>query len=226
MRSTTGISRTAEASFGEDKAEASFRTPKKKPRPVIWGKIRHQPSMHDWPHSPIHLLDSSGAYIITAATYRKVPIFRSRDRLDRVLSHFHAVAMKYGIAIQAWAMFPNHYHFVGVLDHSSKLSAFVQHFHSVTAREVNGLDSTPGRKVWFQYWESHLTFERSYFARLRYVHENPVRHGVARVASNYPWCSAAWFEREAEPSFRKTISRFPCDKIDVPDGFEVKSTDF
>lgn len=182
--------------------------------------------MHDWNHSPRHLLDSSGAYMVTGATYQKVPIFRSRDRLDFLLLQFQVLTARHGIAPQAWAMFPNHYHFIGILNDSTKLRAFIRHFHSATAREANRIDETQARKVWFQYWESHLTYQKSYFARLRYVHENPVRHRVARLASNYPWCSAGWFERAAQASFRKMVFSFPCDKLDVPDAFEVKLADF
>src|ERR1700689_3090201 len=43
------------------------------------------------------------------------------------------------------------------------------------------------------------------FARLHYVHRNPVHHGLVRAATAYPWCSAAWFETEAPASFRKTV---------------------
>jgi len=41
--------------------------------------------MHDWPHAPSHRLGSAGAYIVTAGTYRKEPLFRSRERLDFLL---------------------------------------------------------------------------------------------------------------------------------------------
>jgi hypothetical protein len=58
-----------------------------------------------------------------------------------------------------------------------------------------------------------------------YVHENAVHHGLVSVASNYPCCSAGWFEQRAEPSFRKTILSFPCDTINVRDDFVV-SADF
>jgi len=75
--------------------------------------------------------------------------------------------------------------------------------------------------VWFQYWETLLTNERAYLARLHYVHENAVHHGIVRSAASYPWCSAAWFERSARPAFRKTVLRFPCDRVSVPDEFEV-----
>ncbi len=75
------------------------------------------------------------------------------------------------------------------------------------------------RKVWFQYWDSRITFERSYLARLNYVHYNPVKHGVTANATNYPWCSAAWFDQNAPTSFVKTVKSFKTDKLKVPDDF-------
>jgi putative transposase len=181
--------------------------------------------MRDWPHAPTHLLAAAGAYMVTAATYRKTPIYSSRERLDLLLRLFETLALKYQIAAQAWAFFPNHYHFIAMLADSTELPSFIRHFHSVAAREVNRLDKTSGRQVWFQYWDTHLTFERSYFARLRYVHENAVHHVVVRVAPQYPWCSAGWFEQRAAPAFRNTVLNFPCDKLDVPDAFDVQMGD-
>ena len=181
--------------------------------------------MPDWPHSPAHYLSPAGAVMVTAATYRKTPIFSSRARLDLLQRHLLQLADEYLAVLQAWAIFPNHYHFVAESADPKKLPVLIRHLHSLTARQVNELDATTGRKVWFQYWDSRLSFENSYFARLRYVHENPVHHGLVSVASNYPWCSAGWFERRAEPSFRKTILSFPCDTINVRDDFVV-SPDF
>ena len=78
-----------------------------------------------------------------------------------------------------------------------------------------------GQQVWHQYWDTHLTYNRSYYARLNYVHENPCRHGLVPVASSYPWCSAAWLERTATPAFVKTLSGFKTDRISIHDDFEV-----
>jgi len=88
-----------------------------------------------------------------------------------------------------------------------------------TAKQLNLWDNTPGRRVWFQFWESHITFERSYLARLNYVHHNPARHGVIPLAGNYKWCSAAWFGRNASPAFVNTVKSFKTDHVNVPDDF-------
>jgi putative transposase len=177
--------------------------------------------MPDWPHSPLHRVEGAGAYIVTAGTYRKESFFRSKSRLTLLCRALLELSRKHSCGLQAWAVFPNHYHLVGVPPSGNALREFVRHLHSTTARLLNQLDRVPTRKVWFQYWETRLTFQRSYLARLHYVHQNAVHHKLVKRASNYPWCSAGWFERKASPAFQKTVYAFPCDRISVPDPFEV-----
>ena len=98
---------------------------------------------------------------------------------------------------------------------------FIRYLHSVTSIQANRWNRTPGRQNWFQYWDSELTFEKSYFARLSYVHQNAVHHGLVREASLYPWCSAGWFQRRAETSFYKTIMSMKVGRVQVVDDFGV-----
>jgi putative transposase len=179
-----------------------------------------------WPHAPAHLRDAQGAVMFTAATYKQVPRFNSRPKLDFLQSKLFELAEVHGFALQAWAIFPNHYHFIAHIERPSHLAPFARKLHASTGNFLNEVDAEKGRQVWFQYWDSKITFERSYYARLHYVHRNAVHHGIVKRAANYPWCSAAWFEREAVPSFRETVLRFRTDKLNVHDPFEVKRNDF
>jgi len=56
-------------------------------------------------------------------------------------------------------------------------------------------------------------------ARLNSVHRNAVKHGLVPVANQYPWCSAAWFERTASLAQVKTIYRFKIDQVKVEDDY-------
>ena len=47
-------------------------------------------------------------------------------------------------------------------------------------------------------WDRELTFEKSYLARLNYVHHNPVHHKLVPVTGEYAWCSARWFETKRD----------------------------
>jgi putative transposase len=83
------------------------------------------------------------------------------------------------------------------------------------------LDHAPGRQVWHNFWETRLTYERSYLARLHYTHQNAVKHGLVPDARQYPWCSAAWFEQTATPAQVKTIYSFKIDTVRVSDDYDV-----
>jgi len=182
--------------------------------------------MPNWPHAPTHRLDRAGAYMVTAATYRKEPLFKSAKRLTLVCEQLLDLAPQHGWKLEAWAVFPNHYHFVTIAEEKAEtLPRFIGHLHTVTAKETNRQDETPGRKVWFQYWDSHLTYPRSYLARLNYVHCNAVKHGLVRRPALYPWCSAGWFEREAERPFYQAVMRMRSDGINVRDDFDVNLAD-
>lgn len=95
--------------------------------------------------------------------------------------------------------------------------------HEKTAKWINALDDAAGREVWHNFWDTRLTYEKSYLARLNYVHQNPVKHGLVAVANQYPWCSAGWFERTARPVHVKTIYGFKTDSLKVQDEYDVVS---
>jgi putative transposase len=135
------------------------------------------------------------------------------------------VAAEFGWRLEAWAVFSNHYHFVAespeLEDDAKSLSRMLGLLHEQTAKWVNRLDKMPGRPVWFNFRETTLTYEKSYLARLNYTHQNAVKHGLVPFANQYPWCSARWFERTAQPAQIETIYRLKVDRLSVPDNFEV-----
>jgi len=178
--------------------------------------------MSDWPHSPVHRLGQAGSYMVTCGTYEKEHRFRGTQRLEFLHDCLLGLAEEYAWNLQAWAVFSNHYHFVAISPPDAEtLVVFLKKLHSDTAMAVNRWDHTPGRQVWFQYWDKHVTFPQSYYARLNYVHTNAIHHRLVAEPSLYPWCSAGWFQRHATTAFYKTVMRFKFDRVSVPDDFEV-----
>jgi len=180
------------------------------------------PHSKDWPHAPLHRLQGKGTYIVTGGTLKKQHYFRHSELLDVLENELLTKAKQYQWQVEAWAVFSNHYHFVGqALEDAGTLRPFLAHLHGDTAREANRCDGKPGRQVWFNFWDTELTYEKSYLARLNYVHQNPVRHGLVPVANQYRWCSAGWFERTATSSQVRSIYSFKTDRIRVVDDCEV-----
>ena len=165
---------------------------------------------------------------MTASTYLKKHHFRGKHRLEMLHDSLLGYCHDFGWRLQAWAVFSNHYHFIGHCEDTSsasRLPELIGKLHEESTKEINWEDKMRGRKVWHNYWDTYLSYERSYLARLNYVHQNPVKHGLVKVASEYPWCSASWFERTASPAQVKAIYRFQTSRVSVQDDFEP-STDW
>ena len=177
-----------------------------------------------WPHAPLHQLAESGTFMVTAGTYQKEHFFTTSEKLKALHDGLLRYASKYAWRLEAWAVFSNHYHFVGhspeESEDASSLSRFFSHFHSRCAAWLNQIDESPERKVWHNFFETRLTHHRSYLARLNYVHQNAVHHGLVKVANQYLWCSARWFEREASNAQIRTIYGVKTDSVNVADEFE------
>lgn len=127
----------------------------------------------------------------------------------------------FGWKLEAWAILSNHYHLIG---HSpgangESLAVWVRKLHSLATKEMNRRDGTPGRRrLWQNFRETHLTHQRSYLARLHYVHQNAVHHRLARAGSDWKWCSAAALKKAVSPAWLKTITSFAYGEIAEKDG--------
>ncbi len=162
--------------------------------------------------------------MVTSGTYKKLHYFRDPKRLNVLQRGLLRLTKEAGWQVEAWAIFSNHYHFIGHSpdEDAKSLPGVLSKLHGAIAHWINGQDSTRGRKVWHNYWETQLTYERAYLARLNYVHNNAVHHRVVSVANQYPWCSAAWFERTATAAQVKLIYSLKTDRLSVFDDWTVE----
>jgi putative transposase len=174
-----------------------------------------------WPHAPPHWIHEAGSYFVTASTLHKHHIFDTPEKLDIVTELLLSIADEHQWKLRAWAVMSNHYHIVAgsPVDGGHSLRDWLGKLHRCSALAVNEIDQTPDRRVWFQFRDTQLTYQTSYLARLNYTNQNPVHHGLVKSATDYRWCSAAWFEKHAPKSFVKSVARFPLDRVKVDDDF-------
>ncbi len=177
----------------------------------------------DWPHAPPHRLAEAGVYFLTARTRDQAHLLADDSMKDWFEAKLLGLAAEFGWSLEAWCVLSNHYHFVG---HSPRtepdaesLKPFIQKLHSLTTKELNTREKQPGRtRLWQNYRETHLTFQRSYLARLNYVHQNAAHHGLVKVGSDWKWCSAKRFKESVTPAWLKTVASFKYDEIALEDG--------
>ena len=83
--------------------------------------------------------------MVTCGTYRKRHHFQSSERLRLLCETLQRLAAKYGWNLQAWAVFSNHYHWVGLSPHDpATLRTLVSELHTETSSALN--EATPHRE--------------------------------------------------------------------------------
>jgi len=173
------------------------------------------------PHlnSPPHWFVSNTTYIVTGSILYGKPLLNSDAKLINFCETLIERASILNWSMDAWAVMPTHYHFIARSpENAFSLKALIQAVHSINSKFVNGMDRTPGRKVWYNYWDSCIQSEHSYHARMRYVMMNPVKHGLVQNPEDYPFSSYKYFIENSEPDFQKVV--FSCtDEAKIEDNF-------
>ena len=104
--------------------------------------------MPSWPHAPPHCIHTAGIYMVTCGTYLKSHFFRSEENLCLLHDTLLQYAKEANWILHAWAVFSNHYHFVGESSKDSEpLTQWLGSLHRMTAMKVNEHDNVTGRKV-------------------------------------------------------------------------------
>jgi putative transposase len=140
------------------------------------------------PHNPPHLFLPNTFYMLTASTYQKEPLISDPKRKLKWIESFLKAAEIYKWQIIAWVILHNHYHAIlQSPENAATLPKFVNSYHKFTARTWNDEDAANGRKVWWNYWDTCIRSEHDYYARLRYIFWNPVKHGLVEMPEEYPF---------------------------------------
>jgi putative transposase len=141
-------------------------------------KIAIKTTLHNrYPHNPPHCYSEKGTYMVTAATLNKINYFNTPQKLALLHNLLLEETSKYNWELKTWAVFSNHYHFIASNNvDPTTLPKFIANFHRVSSIKLNALENQRGRRVWYKYWDTILTYKNSYYSRLNYVIQNAVKH--------------------------------------------------
>ena len=73
------------------------------------------------------------------------------------------------------------------------------------------------KKIWWNYWDTCLTYENSYFSRLNYIWFNPVKHGLVEKPEDWKFGSY-YYRFKEKPEYLKEM-KYPFDRVKVFDDF-------
>jgi len=148
------------------------------------------------PHRPLHIYADDTWYFITASTVKHKPYLSSPEHLELWKSNFFELASRSGIDIFAWVILENHYHILIQSRQGRGLGQFIGQLHGRTSRQLNLLDQTQGRQIWYSYWDICIRGEADLWTRFNYIHYNPVKHGVTSNPEDWPFSSYRFYQEQ------------------------------
>jgi REP element-mobilizing transposase RayT len=106
--------------------------------------------------------------------------------VERALFHFDGQRYR----LLAWCIMPNHVHAMIETCEGFKLADIVHSWKSFTANQANQLLKRRGEFWQREYLDRYIRNVEHYEQAITYIEENPVKAGLARVKTDWPWNSA------------------------------------
>lgn len=176
----------------------------------------------DYEHNPPHIFVPNCKYFITASIYNRIKLLASDESKDKLLEYIIRSVENFNWKLEDWVILDNHYHLMLESDeHPELLGKIMNNIHKYSALWMSKNIKIPMEqdKIWHNYWDKCLTFESSYFARLNYIWNNPVKHGY--VNKSQMWKFGSYYKRYREENeyVNKLKEKFPFDELKIEDDF-------
>ena len=194
-------------------------------------------------HRPFHLYDGH-TYFLTGRCYKAVNYFYNDERKEMFQNKLGEISKELNIGIFAWVILNNHYYLIFRLDKTSgvtsaslssdkqdklalvtpyqrKLVKFVTKLHSIISKMCNEMDQTPGRQIWYQYFDYCIRNKADFWKHFNYIIKNPFKHGLVKSleeAFYYKYSSnSVWFKRFGVEGVNESFIKYPVEEVFVDD---------
>jgi len=129
-----------------------------------------------------HIYKDNTCYFISASIVRRQRLLDTDAKRILVRDVLKEAIKQYGIRLYAWVILANHYHLLLKTSDVAPIYKFIKRLHGDSAIQLNKLDSTSGRQIWYQYFDRFPRNECDFWTYFNYIHINPIEHGCGRVS--------------------------------------------
>lgn len=140
-----------------------------------------------------------GSYFFTLVTHQRQPLFSISENIERLRTAFKKEKQKHPFIIDAIVILPDHLHTLWSLpedddDYSTRWSRIKRYFSTgcVGSQAMQSASRQKKREkpVWQRrFWEHAIRDKNDWQRHMDYIHYNPVKHGHARIAGEWPYSS-------------------------------------
>lgn len=158
---------------------------------------------------------SGGTYFFTVTLADRRATLLT-DRIDDLRAAWRYASRRHPFRTTAYVVLPDHLHCIWVLpdgdrDFPTRWRLLKSHFSRAMVKAgLAGLGRRAGeRDVWQRrYWEHLVRDDADWNNHLRYIHDNPVRHGLAGSRDEWPHSSWPRWKSVLPPYAGETIGDF------------------
>ncbi|MCQ8130723.1 REP-associated tyrosine transposase [Methylomonas rivi] len=154
-----------------------------------------------------------GTYFFTVVAYRRQTVFADEQRVNLLRQAFREVQSKRPFDLLAAVVLPDHLHCIWRLPlDDADFSSRWQMVKTAFSRRIPANVKMDGAKTVWQprFYEHCLRDENDFHRHLDYLHYNPVKHGLASSAADWPhssfkrfvnmgWYASNWSAIGADP---------------------------
>jgi putative transposase len=138
-------------------------------------------------------------HFITCSCYRRQPFFASIRHKDLFLEILEEVRVRHNLIVGGYVVMPEHFHLLISEPERGTVSLTMQVLKQRVSRACLGKQweswhtELPSAFWQRRYYDFNIYSERKYTEKLRYIHRNPVRRGLAASPELWPWSSFRYY---------------------------------
>jgi putative transposase len=126
-------------------------------------------------------------HFLTFSCYRRQPLFSHPGAYGVFERELETVRRRYGFAVAGYVLMPEHVHLLVAEARSVSLAVALQVLKQLMSRRLNGREEV---QFWQRrYYDFNVWSEEKRVEKLRYMHRNPARRGLAAKPEDWPWSS-------------------------------------
>jgi putative transposase len=139
------------------------------------------------PHNLLRYHNSGELHFITFSCYQRQPFLadgQGYEVFERVLE---TTRQRYSFVVLGYVLMPEHVHLLVNEPRTAPLFTALQVLKQQTSRELK----QKGEEQFWQrrYYDFNVYSSEKVIEKLRYMHRNPVRRGLAAKPEDWPWSS-------------------------------------
>jgi putative transposase len=126
-------------------------------------------------------------HFITFSCYRRKPFLEKNSSKDTVEEILEKTRQERGLCIAAYVLMPEHLHLLTDEPVNGTLATFIQIFKQRVSRRLKPASE---ERFWtIRYYDFNVHNEEKRIEKMRYIHRNPVKRGLAAHPEDYRWSS-------------------------------------